>query len=60
MCRRAISSVAISVLVKYGSLALDLPFEPSLGAALAIIAGTTAAGIAYAAAEVAAAFAREG
>ena len=56
----AISSVAISVLVKYGSLALDLPFEPSLGAALAIIAGTTAAGIAYAAAEVAAAFAREG
>ena len=52
--------MAISVLVKYGSLALDLPFEPSLGAALAIIAGTTAAGIAYAAAEVAAAFAREG
>jgi len=34
--------------------------EPSLGAALAIIAGTTAAGIAYAAAEVAAAFTREG
>jgi len=49
----ALSSVAISVLVKYGSLAVDLPFEPSLGAALVLVAATTASGIAYAAAEVA-------
>ena len=44
----ALSSVAIALLVKYGSLAADLPFEPSMGAALSIVAATTTLGIAYA------------
>lgn len=37
----AIASAVGAVAVKYGSLALDLPFEPSYGAALALIFGPT-------------------
>lgn len=39
----AVVSVVAAAAIKFGSLALDLPFEPSYGAALALIFGPTAA-----------------